>query len=106
MTSEEVDEGYVEIDHQIAFGCFVGKQMVAAASGYERTGFMDLGVLTHSAFRRKGLGKAVVGALCAWSTENGYIAQYRHDMTNTGSARVAQSLNFKVYAEEETLWMK
>jgi len=106
MTSEEVDEGYVEINHPITFGCFVGKQMVAAASGYERTGFMDIGVLTHSAFRRKRLGKAVVGALCAWAIENGYIAQYRHDVTNTGSAHVAQSLNFKVYAEEETLWMK
>jgi GNAT superfamily N-acetyltransferase len=106
MTSEEVDEGYVEIDHQIAFGVFMGKQMVAAASGYERTGFMDIGVLTHSTFRRKRLGKAVVGALCAWAIENGYIAQYRHDVTNTGSAHVAQSLNFKVYAEEETLWMK
>jgi GNAT superfamily N-acetyltransferase len=106
MTSEEVDEGYVEIDHRIAFGCFVGAQMVAAASGYEFAGFKDIGVLTHSAFRRKGLGKAVVGALCAWAIENGYIAQYRHDVTNTGSAQVAQSLNFKVYAEEETLWMK
>jgi hypothetical protein len=47
-----------------------------------------------------------VGALCAWASKNGYIAQYRYDVTNTGSAHVAQSLNFKVYAEEETLWMK
>ena len=106
MTSAEVDEGYVEVDHQVALGCFAGEQMVAAASGYELAGFMDIGVLTHSAHRRKGLGKAVVGALCAWASENGYIAQYRHDVTNTGSAHVAQSLNFKVYAEEETLWMK
>jgi hypothetical protein len=106
MTSEDVDDGYVEIDHQIVFGCFIGKQMVAAASGYELAGFMDIGVLTHSAFRRKGLGKAVVGALCAWSIENGYIAQYRHDVTNTGSAHLAQSLNFRVFAEEETIWIK
>ena len=106
LTSEEVDEGYVEVDHQIAFGCFLGPQMVAASSGYERMGFMDIGVLTHSAHRRKGLGKAVVGALCAWSSANGYIAQYRHDVTNTGSAHVAESLNFKVYAEEEAFWMK
>lgn len=67
---------------------------------------MDIGALTHSAFRRKGLGKAVVGALCAWAIENGYIAQYRYNVENTASARVAQSLNFKLYAEEETLWMK
>lgn len=106
MTSEEVDEGFVEIDHQVMFGCFSGKQMVAAASGYERTGFMDIGVLTHFAFRRKGLGKVVVLALCAWSIEHGYIAQYHHDVENIGSAHVAKSLNFKLYAEGETLWMK
>jgi GNAT superfamily N-acetyltransferase len=105
MTSEEVDDGFVEVEHQIAFGCFSGRQMVAASSGYERTGFMDIGVLTHSAFRRKGLGKAVVGALCAWSAENGYIAQYRHNVENVASARVAHSLNFKPYAEEEAIWM-
>lgn len=38
MTSEEVDEGFVEVDHQIAFGCFAGAQMVSAASGYELPG--------------------------------------------------------------------
>jgi len=35
---EDVDEGFVEVNHQIVFGCFAGKQLVAAASGYERTG--------------------------------------------------------------------
>jgi len=40
---------------------------------------MNIGELTHSAFQGKGLGKAVFGALCAWSIKNGYIAQYRHD---------------------------
>jgi GNAT superfamily N-acetyltransferase len=106
MTAEEVDEGYVEVNHQIAFGCFDGKKLVAAASGYELAGFMDIGVLTHSAFRRRGLGKAVVGALCAWAIQNGYIAQYRHDLTNINSANVAQSLNFSQFGEEETLRMK
>jgi hypothetical protein len=106
ITSAEVDEAFVEINHRIVFGCFSGKQMVAAASGYERMGFMDVGVLTHSAFRRKGLGKAVVCALCAWAIKNGYIAQYHHDVENIASARIAKSLNFKLYAEGETLWMK
>ena len=106
VTPEEIDEGFVEVTHQIAFGCFDGAKLVAASSGYELAGFMDIGVLTHSAFRRKGLGKAVVGALCAWAIENGYIVQYRHDVTNTGSAHVAESLNFKVFGEEETLWLK
>ncbi|PKN91639.1 MAG: hypothetical protein CVU44_18840 [Chloroflexi bacterium HGW-Chloroflexi-6] len=106
LTAEEVEDGYVEVNHQIAFGCFDGNKLVAAASGYELAGFMDIGVLTHSAFRRQGLGKAVVGALSAWAIQNGYIAQYRHDLTNINSASVANSLNFSLFGEEETLWIK
>jgi hypothetical protein len=62
---------------------------------------MNIGALTHFTFWYKGLGKAAIGALCAWAIENGYIAQHRHDLTNTGSAHMAQSLNFKVYTEKK-----
>jgi GNAT superfamily N-acetyltransferase len=106
LTSAEVEEGYVEIEHLVAFGCFSGAQLVAASSGYEMDGFLDLGVLTHSGHRRQGLGKAVVGALCVWAHEHGFLAQYRHAAENHGSARLAESLHFKVYAEEDTFWLK
>lgn len=106
LTSAEVEEGYVEIEHLVAFGCFSGAQLVAASSGYEMGGFLDLGVLTHSGYRRQGLGQAVVGALCVWAHEHGYLAQYRHAAENSGSARLAESLNFKIYVEEETFWLK
>ena len=105
-TPEEVDEGYVEVSHQIVFGCFHNGQLVSAASGYERTGFLDIGVLTHPGFRKKGLGKAVVGALCNWSIENGMIAQYRHDSTNISSQKVAASLNFRLYFKTEGFSLK
>jgi hypothetical protein len=104
-SKEEVDSGYVEVTHQVAFGCFAGEQMVAAASGYERTGFLDIGVLTHPQFRRLGLGKAVVGAICEWSVENNMIAQYRYDVENRGSQRVAESLNFQFYFKQESIWL-
>jgi GNAT superfamily N-acetyltransferase len=100
-SAEEVDEGYVEVTHQIAFGCFHGEQLVAASSGYERTGFLDIGVLTHPSFRKKGLGKSVVGALCAWAIEKHIIPQYRHDALNLNSQHVAESLNFKPYFKTE-----
>lgn len=106
LTSAEVEEGYVEIEHLAAFGCFSGTQLVAASSGYEMDGFLDLGVLTHSAHRRQGLGKAVIGALCGWAHAHGYLAQYRHAAENRGSAQLAESLQFKVYAEEATFWLK
>ena len=82
-TPEEVDEGYVEIDHEIVFGCYHDHELVSAASGYRMTGFMDIGVLTHTGFRKLGLGKVVVGALCRWAITHNVIAQYRCDMHNT-----------------------
>lgn len=102
---EDVDEGFVEVDHQIVFGCFNDDQLVAAASGYERAGFMDIGVLTHPGFRRRGLGQAAVGAICEWSPANGYIAQYRCNERNLGSRGIAEGLNFKQYFKSEAIWL-
>lgn len=103
---EDVDEAYVEVMHQAAFGCFHGDQLVAAASGYERTGFLDLGVLTHPEFRKKGLGRAVVGALCDWATQHNMIAQYRHNLVNASSQHVATSLNFSMYFRSEGISLR
>ena len=102
---EDVDEGYVEVDHEIAAGCFAGDQLVAAASGYTRAGFMDLGVLTHPAYRRLGLGKAAVGALCEWTLAREMIPQYRCNVNNIGSHGVAKGLNFRLHFRQESLWM-
>lgn len=104
-TPEDVDEGYVEVMHEIAFGCFANDQLVAAASGYQRAGFMDVGVLTHPEFRRKGLGKAVVGAVCEWSIRQGFIAQYRNNVQNVSSHGVAKTLNFRLYFKSESVWL-
>jgi predicted GNAT family acetyltransferase len=105
-TPEDVDEAYVEVTHQVAFGCFHGETLVAASSGYERTGFFDLGVLTHPGYRKKGLGKAVVGALCNWANQNNIIAQYRHNVLNTGSQKVAESLNFQMFFKSEGITLR
>jgi GNAT superfamily N-acetyltransferase len=105
-TPEDVDEGYVEVDHEIAFGCFAGDQLLAAASGYRRTGFMDIGVLAHPAYRRRGLGRAAVGALCAWCSDQDVIAQYRCDAENTPSRALAESLNFKFYFRQESIYLR
>lgn len=104
-TPEDVEEGFVEVSHEIAFGCFSDDLLVAAASGYERTGFMDIGVLTHPAYRQKGLGKAVVGAVCKWSIQRDMIPQYRCNQQNYASAGVAERLHFRLYYKSEDVWM-
>jgi hypothetical protein len=102
-TPAEVDDGYVEIDHEIVFGCFHEHELVSAASGYRMAGFMDIGVLTHSHFRKSGLARIVVGALCAWSIANNIIPQYRCNHDNTGSLGVARSLHFQPYFRSEVI---
>jgi len=104
-TSADVEEGFVEVTHEVAFGCFLNNQLVAAASGYYRTGFMDIGVLSHPGFRQRGLSKAVVGMLCEWSINHGVIAQYRCNVVNTSSRAVARALNFRLYFKSEGLWL-
>lgn len=102
-TPEEVDNGYVEIDHEIIFGCFHGNELVSAASGYRMAGFMDIGVLTHSKFRKLGLGNLVVAALSAWAIEHNVIAQYRCNIDNLGSMGIAKSLKFRHYFGSENI---
>ncbi len=107
-TPEEVDDGLVEVTHDAAFGCFedgsVGARLLAAASGYLRAGFVDIGALTHPAHRRQGLGKLVVAALSQWAIEQGRIAQYRSNTTNPASLALARSLKFRLYFHAEALW--
>jgi len=104
-TPEEAKEGYVEVTHEIAFGCFSGSTLAAASSGFTRTGFMDIGVLTHPAHRRHGLAQAVTGALAEWSARHGHMAQYRCSALNHASRRVAETLNFRLYSQSESVWL-
>jgi hypothetical protein len=104
-TTEDAERGDVQVTHPIAFGCFAGEQLVAAASGYELAGFMDIGVLTHPDFRGLGLGKSVVGAICEWSAGTQWVIQYRHNEKNESSRRLAEKLSFHFYFKQETIWL-
>jgi len=102
-TPEEVSNGYVDMDHEIMFGCFHDNELVSAASGYRMAGFMNIAALTHTRFRKLGLAKVVVGALCKWAVVHNIIAQYRCNTHNTGSLGVARSLNFRHYFSSESI---
>ncbi len=99
----EVEDAYIEIDHEIACGCFEGLQMVAAASGYRRSGFMDLGVLTDPSFRGRRLAPAMVAALSREAVARNFIAMYRCDQANRASRRVAEASGLTQYFETESL---
>ncbi len=104
-TSDEVEESEIGIDDEIGFGCFDGPRLVAVATGFRLTGFMDIGVLTDPAYRRQGLGKVVVSALCAWCIEAPIIAQYRCLTTNAGSYAIAESLGFSLTFSQHSIYL-
>lgn len=104
-TDEEVEMAEVAVQDEIGFGCFLDRQMVAIATGFRLTGFMDIGVLTHRSYRRRGLGKVVVSALSAWCITAGFIAQYRCLTTNTGSLAIAVGLNYQKYFSQQSIYL-
>lgn len=101
---DEVDEGEVSVEDEIGFGCFDGPRLAAVATGFRLTGFMDIGVLTHPDYRRRGLGKTTVAILSRWCTEHDVIAQYRCRVDNVGSHNIAQALNFNLVFDQQSVY--
>jgi GNAT superfamily N-acetyltransferase len=102
-TEYEIDDAYVEIGHEIAWGCFKALQLTAVGSGYRRNGFMDYGVLTDPDFRGQGLARHVVSALADDTYERGFIPQYRCNRVNKASRRVAEAAGFTLYFTTESV---
>jgi GNAT superfamily N-acetyltransferase len=102
-TAYEIEDAFVELDHEIGWGCFKGGQLTAAGSGHRRNGFMDYGVLTDPEFRGHGLARHVVCGLSDDTLERGLIAQYRCNRVNKASRRVAQAAGFTLYFTTESM---
>jgi len=102
-TPEEADEGYVAADHEVAFACLDGDRAVSVVSGYRRNGFMDIGSLTHPAYRGRRLAPAALAAACDVTFEIGMIPQYRCDALNIASRRVAEVAGFTACFTNEAI---
>jgi predicted GNAT family acetyltransferase len=106
-SEEDLEEGDVDIDHSVVFGCFYGDKLVSVSSLiFWGDIIADIGVITHAEFRGIGLGKAVVSALCRWGIDNNRIMQYRAESENEGSWKIAKTLGFTMNIVEEYLEMK
>ena len=105
-TEYEIDDAYVEIEHELAWGCFRDQQLVAVGSAYPRNGFMDYGVLTDPELRGQGLARHVVCALTDDTVGRGLIPQYRCNRVNKASRRVAEAAGFTLYYTTESVKLK
>lgn len=97
---DDLDEAFVELDHWLVYGRFVGDELVAAASMYPWSGtrLADLGVLTLPAYRGRGFGRETVRALSAEALRQGYEPQYRCQLDNHASVALAAAAGLQRFA--------
>jgi GNAT superfamily N-acetyltransferase len=100
LSDEERELARISIHDYRAVGWFEADQMAAAASFLEEDGLLDIGVMTHPAFRGRGLGRAVVAALCARARPDMPL-QYSTQETNPASYQVARQVGFVEFLQEE-----
>ena len=82
------------------FGCFAG-EVLAAAGMLECWGdrLLQVGIVTHPAYRGRGYGKAVVSAMTAHGLATGGVVQYRTLQANLPSVGIARALGFQRFAQ-------
>ena len=105
-TEDDLDYAAIDIDKPdpVIYGIFAERQLAAYASHrYWEDVIADIGVLTHPNYRGRGLGKAVVAALCEWCIENEVVPMYRVFSNLVHSLRLSQALGFREMVIIETL---
>lgn len=102
---DDLDEAYVELDHWLVYGTFIGDKLVSAGSMYpwDDTQLADLGVITLPEFRGRGLGRATVQAMSAAALGRGYVPQYRCQRDNTASVALARAAGFTLLGEWDVI---
>ena len=102
---EEVEESFVEIEHQpYVYGAFnKDETIIGAGSAYNFGGFTDLGILVHPDFRKYGIGKSIISTLIKKILQNNELVMYRSQDWNKGSMKLAESLGFEKYCNQESL---
>lgn len=105
-TAADLDAAEVSLDEPdpVIYGIFDGTQLAAyAGHRYWEAAIADIGVLIHPGYRGRGLGKAVVSALCQWCIRNDIVPMYRVFTHHAHSRRIPEALGFKDLVRIETL---
>ena len=88
-----------------AYGAFVDGHLASVACTFfvaER--FEDIGVITETAFRGRGLSPACAAGLCADIRTRGRIPSWSTSPDNTASLRVAEKLGFTL-GHHDRMWV-
>lgn len=98
-TPEDDELSFVEMDHPVIFGCYMDDKLVSVSSNLNWGEHLaDIGILTDSEYRKRGIGRGTVNALCGYNIEQGKINQYRCDAENKGSYFTGKAIGFETLA--------
>lgn len=107
VSEEDWDGAYVELDHWAVFGAFDEHgQLVSIGSMYpwdDEHPLADLGVLTTSAARGRGHAKTLVRGMFRYALTEGYEPQYRCQLDNAASNKLAASLDLQIFGQWEVV---
>ncbi|MFQ5632769.1 MAG: GNAT family N-acetyltransferase [bacterium] len=93
------------VNSGFAWGAYVGQRLVSVAcTFYVGENYEDIGVVTESAYRRKGLSIACAGSLCKDIFKRGRKPSWTTSPDNPASMRVAEKLGFCV-ARQDVLYV-
>ncbi len=105
IDDDEWDNAWVELDHWQVFGLFLHDKLISACSLYpwRQSHIADLGVITAPAFRGQGMAKKLVNYAHGEIAKHGYILQYRTQVDNEPSIKLAESLGLRFYGTWESV---
>lgn len=101
-TPADWEHSGIQLGRPAIFGCFLDDTLVAAACltiwEGDQLRIGHVGVVTHPSHRRRGYGRAVVGAITEYALRSGLLPQYRTLRANAPSMAVARVLGYQEYA--------
>jgi GNAT superfamily N-acetyltransferase len=96
--ADETEEAEVDVEHPLAVGITDNGRLLAIASLLEEgDDAVDVGVLVDPAERRRGLGRGVVCEIAEQAARSGRLIQYRCNLENESSARLARACGFNLW---------
>lgn len=96
--ADETEESDVDVEHPLAVGIAEAGRLLAVASLLdEGASAVDVGVLVDPAERGRGLGAVVVRDIAERAARADQLIQYRCNLENEASARLARTCGFMLW---------
>ena len=90
------------VDGRLRFEIVLGDRVISyAGTNWESPYFGEIGVMTELAYRRRGLGKAVVSACTETLLQCGIVPLYIADEDNLPSRRLCEALGYCYHGHRE-----